>query len=104
MHGLFQGTLFSTYVLNNENYNSVSYPCVSIDYAQDDRTSKTSASKLCTRNSNFVPLDNNENKQTNKNKAKLKFYERIKVFLSKKCENTSSSSYHPIVTGRFMDV
>ena len=36
------------------------------------------------------------NKQTNKNKAKLKFYKRIKVFLSKKCENTSSS-YHPWV-------
>ena len=30
-------------------------------------------------------------KQTNKNKAKLKFYERIKVFLSKKCENTDST-------------
>ena len=37
------------------------------------------------------------NKQTNKNKAKLKFYERIKVFLSKKCENTSSS-YHSMGT------
>ena len=25
MHGLFHVTLFSTYLLNNENYNSVSY-------------------------------------------------------------------------------
>ena len=33
----------------------------------------------------------------------MKFYERIKVFLSKKCENTSSS-YHPMGTGRLMDV
>ena len=79
----------------------------SIDYAQDDRTSKFSVSKLYTGNNNSVPLDNNENKQinkqTNKNKAKLKFYERTKVFLSKKCENTSSS-YHPLGTGRLMDV
>ena len=43
------------------------------------------------------------NKQTNKNKAKLKFYERIKVLLSKKCENTSSS-YRPIGTGHLMGV
>ena len=57
---------FSTYLLNNENYNSVSQPCVSIDYAQNDRTSKFSVSKLNTGNNNFVPLDNNENKQINK--------------------------------------
>ena len=78
-----------------------------MDYAQNDRTSKFSVGKLYTGNNNFVLLDNNENKQinkqTNKNKAKLKFYERIKVFLSKKCENTSSS-YHPMGTGRLMDV
>ena len=37
-----------------------------MDYAQDDRTSKFSVSKLYTGNNNFVPLDNNENKQTNK--------------------------------------
>ena len=43
------------------------------------------------------------NTQTNKNKAKLKFYERIKVFLSKKRENTNIS-YHPMGTGRLMDV
>ena len=106
MHGLFYVTLFSTNLLKNENHNSVSKLCVSIDYAQDNRTSN-SVSKLYTGNDNFVPLDNNENKkinkQTNKNKAKLKFYERIKVFLSKKCENTSSS-YHPMGTGRLMDV
>ena len=39
---------------------------VSIDYAQDDRTSNFSVSKLYTENNNFVPLDNNENKQINK--------------------------------------
>ena len=39
---------------------------VSIDYAQDDRTSNFSVSKLYTGNNNFVPLDNNENKQINK--------------------------------------
>ena len=70
------------------------FPCVSIDYAQDDRTSKFSLSKLYTGNNNLVPLDNNENKQTNKqtnkNKANLKFYESMNVFLSKKCEITSS--------------
>ena len=33
-----------------------------MDYAQDDRTLKFSGSKLYTRNNNFVPLDNNENK------------------------------------------
>ena len=33
-------------------------------YAQDDRISKFSVSKLNTGNNNFVPLDNNENKQT----------------------------------------
>ena len=43
------------------------------------------------------------NKQTNKNNAKLKFYERINVLLSKKCENTSSS-YRPMGTGNLMDV
>ena len=72
-----------------------------IDYAQDNRASKFSVSKLYTANNNFVPLGNNEykqiNNQTNKNKAKLKFYERIKVFLSKNCENTSSS-YHSMGT------
>ena len=50
---------------------------------------------------------NNENeqinKQTNKNKANLKFYESKNVFLSKECENTSSS-YHPMDTGRLVDV
>ena len=60
-----------------------------MDYAQDDRTPKFSVGKLYTGNNNWVPLDNNENKwinkQTSKNKAKLKFYEIIKVFLSKKC-------------------
>ena len=59
------------------------------------RRLKFSVSKLYPGNNNFVPLDNNENKQINKqtekNKAKLKFYERINVFLSKKCENTSNS-------------
>ena len=71
------------------------------------RISKFSVLKLYSGNNNFVPLDNNENKQvnkqTNKNKAKLKFYKRIKVFLSKKCENTCSSC-HPMGTGRLMDV
>ena len=43
------------------------------------------------------------NTQTNKNKVTLKFYERIKVFLSKKCENTNISC-HPMGTGRLMDV
>ena len=43
------------------------------------------------------------NTQTNKNKAKLKFYERIKVFLSKKRESTNIS-YHPMGPGRLMDV
>ena len=45
---------------------------------------------------------NKKNKQTNKTKAKLKFCERIKVFVSKNCENTSSS-YHPMGTGRLID-
>ena len=53
-------------MLNNKNYDSVSQPCVSIDYAQDDRTLKFSFSELYTGNNNFVPLDNNENKQINK--------------------------------------
>ena len=35
----------------------------SIDYAQEDRTSKFSVSKLYTGNNNLVPLNNNENKQ-----------------------------------------
>ena len=42
-------------------------------YKLCDRTSKFSVSKLYTGNDNFVPLDNNENKQTNRNKTKLKF-------------------------------
>ena len=32
VHGQIQVTLFSTYLFNNENDNSVSEPCVSIDY------------------------------------------------------------------------
>ena len=39
---------------------------VSIDYAQEDRTSNFSVSKLYAGKINFVPLDNIENKQINK--------------------------------------
>ena len=53
-------------MLNNKSYNSVSEPCGFIDYAQDDRTLNFSVSKLYTENNNFVPLDDNENKQINK--------------------------------------
>ena len=33
VHGQIHVTLFSTYLHNNENHNSVSQPCISIDYA-----------------------------------------------------------------------
>ena len=37
-----------------------------------------------------MKINRQTNKQTNKNKANLKFYESMNVFLSKKCEITSS--------------
>ena len=51
-----------------------------------------------------MKINKQTNKQTNKNKAKLTFYERIKVFLYKKCENTSISYGRRASYGHLMDV
>ena len=102
MHGQIHVTLCSIYLLNNENYNSVSQPCVYTDYDCMHNGEKNLDIKICLVNTDsivkwvyvkrlFIPRrwkENHEKERLKKNdyaiiELKAKIHDHFKMIIFK---------------------